>query len=93
MHRELLNKSWKQASSDFSYDAILLFFIIEFSFWTSGTGKSIGGIPAIDEEDAEYKLSLSPSELASLMDDEDYKAQKAINKEREEDEKAVSIDQ
>ena len=56
-----------------------------------GTGISIGGEPAIDEEDAEYKLSLSKSELASLLDDEDYRAQQAIDKEREEDEKAVSI--
>ena len=34
-------------------------------------------------------MSLSDSELASLLDDEDYKAQKAIDKQREEDEKAV----
>lgn len=36
-------------------------------------------------------MTLSDSELASLLDDEDYKAQQAIDKEREEDEKAVCI--
>lgn len=36
-------------------------------------------------------MSLSDSELASLLDDEDYKAQKAIDKQREKDEKAVCI--
>ena len=59
-------------------------------FKTWGTGASIGGVPAIDEEDAEYKLSLSASELASFLDEEDYKSQQAIDKEKEEDEKAVS---
>lgn len=59
-------------------------------FQTVGTGKVIAGKPAIDEEDAEYKLNLSNNELASLLDDEDYKAQQAINKEREEDERRVS---
>lgn len=56
-----------------------------------GTGVTIGGEPAIDEEDAEYKLSLSDHELSSLLDDEDYAAKQALDKEREEDEKAVSI--
>ena len=56
-----------------------------------GTGIDIGGEPAIDEDDAEYKLGLDKSELASLLDDEDYRAQQAIDKEREKDETAVSI--
>ena len=59
--------------------------------YSSGTGHNIAGVPSIDEEDAEYKMTLSDNELASLLDDEDYKAQQAIDKEREEDEKAVCI--
>ena len=66
-------------------------YYIKSWFQILGTGTVIGGKPVIDEEDGEYKLSLSESELASLLDDEDFKAQQAIDKEREEDEKAVSI--
>ena len=65
-------------------------FIFYLTFENKGTGKRIGGEPAIDEDDAEYKLSLSKKELTVLLDDEDYLAQQAIDKEREADEKAVS---
>ena len=69
---------------------IYISFIFYFSFVNTGTNRIIGGEPAIDEDDAEYKLSLSKKELAVLLDDEDYLAQQALDKEREADEKAVS---
>ncbi|XP_028401385.1 uncharacterized protein LOC114524491 isoform X2 [Dendronephthya gigantea] len=53
-----------------------------------GTVHTIAGVPTVDEEDAKYKLSLSESELASLLDEENYRAQRAIDMEREEDERA-----
>ena len=49
-------------------------FIFYLTFENKGTGKRIGGEPAIDEDDAEYKLSLSKKELTVLLDDEDYLA-------------------
>ena len=55
-----------------------------------GTGSTIGGMPVIDDDDADFKSQLSKNELKVLLDEEDHKARDTINKKREIDEENVS---